>query len=107
MDYEHLIVAREGAAVWVTMNRPERLNALNPRLIEELRHFFTDLYWKHDIRVVVLKGAGRGFGCQPTAAPLSGAGQAAIRPRPISERFLSWPSNAPCPSSSPTPRAGT
>lgn len=61
MDYQHLIVAREGAAVWVTMNRPERLNALNPRLIEELRHFFTDLYWKHDIRVVVLKGAGRGF----------------------------------------------
>jgi len=61
MDYEHLIVSREGAAVWVTMNRPERLNALNPRLIEELRHFFTDLYWKHDIRVVVLKGAGRGF----------------------------------------------
>src|SRR5690348_2432556 len=61
MDYEHLIVVREGAAVWVTMNRPERLNALNPRLIEELRHFFTDLYWKHDIRVVVLKGAGRGF----------------------------------------------
>jgi len=61
MDYEHLIVAREGAAVWVTMNRPERLNALNPRLVEELRHFFVDLYWKHDIRVVVLKGAGRGF----------------------------------------------
>lgn len=61
MDYQHLIVAHEGAAVWVTMNRPERLNALNPRLIEELRHFFTDLYWKHDIRVVVLKGAGRAF----------------------------------------------
>ncbi len=61
MDYEHLIVSREGAAVWVTMNRPERLNALNPRLIEELRHFFTDLYWKQDIRVVVLKGAGRAF----------------------------------------------
>jgi enoyl-CoA hydratase len=61
MDYQHLIVSREGAAVWVTMNRPERLNALNPRLIEELRHFFTDLYWNHDIRVVVLKGAGRAF----------------------------------------------
>jgi enoyl-CoA hydratase len=61
MDYQHLIVSREGAAVWVTMNLPERLKALNPRLVEELRHFFTDLYWKHDIRVVVLKGAGRAF----------------------------------------------
>lgn len=61
MDYQHLIVSHEGPAVWVTMSRPERLNALNPRLIEELRHFFTDLYWKHDIRVVVLRGAGRAF----------------------------------------------
>lgn len=61
MDYEHLIVKREGAAIWVTMNRPERLNALNTRLITELRHLFTDLYWKHDIRVVVLTGAGRAF----------------------------------------------
>lgn len=61
MDYEHLIVKREGAALWVTMNRPERLNALNTRLTTELRHLFTDLYWKHDIRVVVLTGAGRAF----------------------------------------------
>ncbi|HTO40467.1 MAG TPA: enoyl-CoA hydratase-related protein [Rhizomicrobium sp.] len=61
MDYEHLIVKREGAAIWVTMNRPERLNALNTRLITELRYLFTDLYWKHDIRVVVLTGAGRAF----------------------------------------------
>lgn len=61
MDYEHLIVKREGAALWVTMNRPERLNALNTRLITELRQLFTDLYWKHDIRVVVLTGAGRAF----------------------------------------------
>jgi len=61
MDYQHLIVKQDGAAVWVTMNRPDRLNALNTQLVTELRHFFTDLYWKQDIRVVVLTGAGRAF----------------------------------------------
>ena len=29
MSYEHLIIEERGAALWVTMNRPERLNALN------------------------------------------------------------------------------
>jgi enoyl-CoA hydratase len=61
MTYEHLIVREEGAALWVTMNRPERLNALNRKLVDELRDLFTGLYWRHDVRVVVLGGAGRGF----------------------------------------------
>jgi enoyl-CoA hydratase/carnithine racemase len=61
MDYQHLIVKQEGPALWVTMNRPERLNALNPGLVDELRHLFVDLYWKHEIRAVVLTGAGRAF----------------------------------------------
>ncbi len=61
MAYEHLVVREEGATAWVTMNRPERLNALNPLLVEELRDFFTALYWRHETRVVVLAGAGRAF----------------------------------------------
>ena len=59
MDYQHLIVRQEGPALWVTMNRPERLNALSRALVEELRDLFVGLYWRHDIRVVVLAGAGR------------------------------------------------
>jgi enoyl-CoA hydratase/carnithine racemase len=61
MDYEHLIVEQRGEALWVTMNRPERLNALNRRLVEEMRDLFVGLYWRHDIRVVVLRGAGANF----------------------------------------------
>ena len=61
MDYEHLQLTEDGPALWVTMNRPERLNALNRKLVDELRHLFTALYWRHDIRVVMLGGAGRAF----------------------------------------------
>ncbi|MCA6224703.1 MAG: enoyl-CoA hydratase/isomerase family protein [Phenylobacterium sp.] len=61
MTYEHLDVRIEDEVAWATMNRPDRLNALNPRLVEELRDFFVGLYWRRDVRVVILRGAGRAF----------------------------------------------
>ena len=61
MTYEHLDVVIENEVAWATMNRPERLNALNPKLVDELRDFFVGLYWRRDVRVVVLRGAGRAF----------------------------------------------
>lgn len=61
MEYQHLLVQQDGPVIRATMNRPDRLNALNRQLVEELRHFFTSLYWRDDVRVVVLTGAGRGF----------------------------------------------
>jgi len=59
--YEHLIVEARGPVLDVTMNRPERLNALNPRLVTELRELFQGLYMRRDVRVVVLRGAGASF----------------------------------------------
>lgn len=45
----------------VELNRPDRLNALDDHMIDELRTLFQNLCWKPDIRVVVLSGAGRAF----------------------------------------------
>ena len=61
MDYANLIVKSEGPVLWVTMNRPDRLNAMNRAMVDELRRLFTDLYWRHEVRAVVLGGAGRAF----------------------------------------------
>lgn len=61
MTYEYLQVQEEGEVVWATMNRPERLNALNDGLVHELGDFFTGLYSRPEVRVVVLRGAGRAF----------------------------------------------
>ena len=58
--YEHLDLRQDGDVVWATMNRPERLNALNRKLVEELRDFFVGLYWRRDVRVVVPGGMARG-----------------------------------------------
>lgn len=51
----------EGAVAHVTLDRPERLNALNAALIDALHRCFLDLAERPDIRVVVLRGAGRAF----------------------------------------------
>jgi len=61
MAGEELELVHDGDVIWATMNRPERLNALNASLITALRDFFVGLYWRRDVRVVVLSGAGRAF----------------------------------------------
>ena len=61
MDYKAIEVRRDGAAAWLTLNRPERLNALNPTMVDELRDYFSSLPSDTETRVVVLRGAGRAF----------------------------------------------
>lgn len=56
-----LIVEEDGPVLRAVMNRPQQLNALNDEMVEALRELFTGLYWRHDLRVVVLSGAGRAF----------------------------------------------
>ena len=61
MSYRTLDVAREGALSWLTLNRPEALNALNTTMVDELRDFFMQLASDRETRVVVMRGAGRAF----------------------------------------------
>ncbi|MDX1886316.1 enoyl-CoA hydratase/isomerase family protein [Mycolicibacterium sp. 120270] len=45
----------------VTLNRPDKLNALSHELVEELHAAIDDIAASDECRVVVLTGAGRGF----------------------------------------------
>ncbi|MEK8049418.1 enoyl-CoA hydratase/isomerase family protein [Ideonella sp. DXS22W] len=56
-----LLVHEEGQVAWLTMNRPERLNAMDETLVTALREYMQALYHRPEIRVVVLQGAGRVF----------------------------------------------
>lgn len=51
----------EGGILEVRMNRPDRLNALNPALIADLITVFQGLQHDRTTRVVILTGAGKGF----------------------------------------------
>ena len=50
----------EGAGL-ITLNRPERLNAINLDMLEDLHMLFDDLKDRDNIRVVIITGEGRGF----------------------------------------------
>lgn len=58
---ETLTIERRGEVDWVTMNRPERLNALDDAMIDALSGYFAALATNRDVRVVVLRGAGSGY----------------------------------------------
>jgi enoyl-CoA hydratase len=51
---------QEGVGL-ITLNRPERLNAINLEMLEELHTLFEDLKDREDVRVVIITGEGRGF----------------------------------------------
>ena len=47
--------------LWLTLNRPERLNALTFPLLREMRAILFDARFDRTIRCIVITGAGRGF----------------------------------------------
>lgn len=61
IDYSSMIVQVAERIATVTMNRPEKLNAVDERMHEELARIFIDLNSDPDIDVVILTGAGRAF----------------------------------------------
>jgi 2-(1,2-epoxy-1,2-dihydrophenyl)acetyl-CoA isomerase len=58
---ETLIVERKDGIVTVTMNRPERKNAANGVMLNELKEVFAEVEDRPDDRVMVLTGAGGAF----------------------------------------------
>ena len=61
MTYDHLLFACTNGVATVTLNRPERLNALNRRLGLELLDAVARCAADTEVRCVVLTGAGRAF----------------------------------------------
>ena len=61
MESTTLRIERRDHVAWVTLDRPEALNAMNRALVRELRAFFSGLAEDRETRVVILRGAGRAF----------------------------------------------
>lgn len=61
-EYEHLLYeVDEEHVAWITLNRPEKLNAMNLRLIKELRAGLLRADADPNVNVMVIRGNGRGF----------------------------------------------
>jgi enoyl-CoA hydratase len=60
---ETLDVKIEDRVAWLTLNRPDKLNALTPGTMQELRQAFTEIDDDEDVCVAVLRGAGERAFC--------------------------------------------
>ena len=56
--YESIIVKKEGAIGWLTLNRPHRLNTLTVEMIDEMQAALNDFETDKAIRCIVITGAG-------------------------------------------------
>src|SRR2546429_9619134 len=59
--YERVLVEIAGGIGTVTLNRPEKLNALDRPLCDDLREALALLTQSDVVRVIVITGAGRAF----------------------------------------------
>ena len=61
MEYEHILVEREDGVGIITLNRPDKLNAMNRKLSAELRDAVKALDDDDGVGCIVITGAGRAF----------------------------------------------
>jgi enoyl-CoA hydratase len=60
-EFDHLLLERDEALVWITLNRPNELNAINRPLLDEIFRAFDWLAEDKESRVIIIRGAGRCF----------------------------------------------
>ena len=61
MEYQTILLEKKNNIATLTLNRPEKLNALSPQMMIELVHAFRKVNQDDETRVLVITGAGRGF----------------------------------------------
>ncbi len=61
MSYEQILFDTADEIATITLNRPERLNAYTPQMLEEMFHALDRVEKDDSLRVTIITGAGRGF----------------------------------------------
>lgn len=85
MEYRDLLYAQDGHTVTITLNRPDRLNAISMPMLESLSAALRQADADREVRVIILTGAGRGFcsglDLKDTGGALASGGGGALGPR--------------------------
>jgi enoyl-CoA hydratase len=90
MTYGHILYETDGGKARITLNRPEKLNALSVQLQRELNDALWEADADNDVHVIILRGAGRAFSAgydmspprdrEETHAITGSAGRGRLRP---------------------------
>src|SRR5215470_10585854 len=85
MTYKCLLYEVKDGVATLTLNRPERLNALGDTLREDLHDAVTAAAAEPEVRVMIVTGAGKGF-CAGGDVKAMNEGKARGAPRPLMEK---------------------
>jgi enoyl-CoA hydratase len=61
MKFETIIYEKEGPLAWITLNRPEKLNAITQAMAAEILLATDKAQCDDEVRVILIKGEGRAF----------------------------------------------
>jgi enoyl-CoA hydratase len=57
-QYQTLLLSVDSQIAQITINRPDKLNALSAQVLDDLRYAITDLRERPDVRVIIITGSG-------------------------------------------------
>ncbi len=87
-DYDNISVDQvgtDGRVGRITLNRPEKMNALSQELMYEFNDALHDMEANSDIRVIIVKGEGRTFSAGYDLTPPRGGADAVVRSHKVSD----------------------
>jgi enoyl-CoA hydratase/3-hydroxyacyl-CoA dehydrogenase len=61
MSFEHTLYSKADSIAWITLNRPQVLNALNRKLWREIYETLDQAERDEEVRAIILTGSGRAF----------------------------------------------
>ena len=61
MSWEHVLLDKKENIAWITLNRPDKLNAFGGRMRQEIAEVVEDVCTDTNVRVIVITGAGKAF----------------------------------------------
>jgi len=88
MAYQTILVEKKGATAVVTLNRPEKLNAMNPQMLGEINQLLAELREDTATRFVILTGAGKAFSAGADMGPRSTLPPEAIQAASREQRLV-------------------
>jgi len=80
VNYENILYEKQDRIARITLNRPEKLNALSKALLIEYATALTEAEKDKEVRVVIVKGAGRAFSAGYDVEPEAPDAYSAIQP---------------------------
>ncbi len=91
MEYEDLLLERKDGIATITLNVPEKLNAITRKMSRSLALVTNDIAQDDDVRVVIVTGAGRGFCSGADVAAMQARQGSTEMPRYARLQVTGWP----------------